>query len=38
VLSERVNLKDHIGRICFYPPTHMSNWFSYAGVGSSNAW
>jgi len=23
VLSERVKLKDYIGRICFYPPTHM---------------
>jgi len=23
VLSERIKLKDYIGRICFYPPTHM---------------
>jgi len=23
VLTERVKLKDYIGRICFYPPTHM---------------
>jgi len=36
VLSERVNLKDYIGRICFYPwhiGYDMSNWFSYAGGG-----
>jgi len=23
VLSEHVKLKDYVGRICFYPPTHM---------------
>jgi len=23
VLSELVKLKDYIGRMCFYPPTHM---------------
>jgi len=23
VLSERVKVKECIGRICFYPPTHM---------------
>jgi len=38
VLSERVKLKDYIGRICFYPHTHMICPTVTPVAVSSNVW
>jgi len=39
VLSERVKLKDYVGRVCFYPLTHICPTGSVTPVAvSSNVW